>query len=278
MIRRDAGASWLLITQADHAAVSARLASHVGGRRFGRVITRRESFLAAVAAHDDGWRDHDAAPAIDGRGRPVDFKDVPWRSSLPIWSASTAAAVTSAGPHAGLLVSLHSLSLSIRPAGTGRDAFDFADPQLVFAVNQFQHREIERQAALRESVGLPTDIPLTHGVADRAQGSAGDDELTYAFRLLQAIDLISLCLCCTRPPVEQTGEVLATPSATPRPLSVARDVHGTLRVRPWPFDVAQLELTVPARRLPARPFADDAALRAAYAGAEVERLTLALRG
>ena len=241
MIRRDVGSDWLLIDQADHAIVAGRLAAHVGGRRFARVIARRASILAAVESHDDGWRAHDASPTLDSRGRPLDVFDAPYTVALPAWSASTAAAAESGGPYAGLLVSLHVLALSARAASSG-STFNMADPQVLFAVNQFQHREIERQEALREAVGLPTDIPLTHGLAEPGL-SVDDDHLVYAALLLRAMDVVSLAMCCSRPPYDHTGDVRATPTASVKRLSVVRDVGGVLRVRPWPFDVAQLSLS-----------------------------------
>ena len=277
MIRRDAGADWLLITQPDHAAVAARLAGHVGGRRFALPVARRESVLAAVAAHDDGWHDHDDdAPTLDASGRPLDVFDAPRTVALPAWSGSTERATVAAGPYAGLLVSLHSLSLGIRAAGAGHATFDLSDARAVFEVNQFQHREIERQAQLREAVGLPTDVPLHHGLAD-AGASADDDRLTYHFRLLQAMDLVSLSACCTHVPT-RPAEMLPAPGGRPRWLTIARDGQGAVRVSPWPFDVARIEVSVRCRRLPARPFADESMFRRAYAAAAVETLSVVLRG
>jgi hypothetical protein len=144
-------------------------------------------------------------------------------------------------------------------------------------MNKFQHREMERQEQLREAVGLPIDVPLLHGLAD-AGVSAGDDRLTYHFRLLQAMDLLSLCLCCTRPPAAESADVLPAPGGTPRRLRIATGFGGALRVSPWPFDVARIELAVRCRRLPARPFAGVDAYRAALAAAPVESLAVALRG
>ncbi len=274
MIRRDAGSDWLLISQPDHAAVAARLAAHVGGRRFAPLIAQRDSVVAAVAAHDDGWNEHDQAPIIDAHGRPLDVFDAPRAVALTAWSASTERATIAAGPYAGLLVSLHGLSLSIRAAGTG--GFDLSTARAVFEVNQFQHREIERQGHLREAVGLPTDIPLQHGIAEPG-ASAGDDRLTYHFRLLQAMDLISLCACCTHPPADRTDELLPTPGARPWRLRISRDGRGVVRVTPWPFDAARIEMSVRCRRLPARPFDDVATFRAAHAAAPVETIPVVLR-
>ena len=148
----------------------------------------------------------------------------PYQVVLPAWAASTADATVANGPYTGLLVSLHQLSLSIAAAGRspgGGRPFDLTDARTLFAVNQFQHREIERQETLRSAVGLPTDIPLTHGVADPGV-SDGDDQLVYAFRLLQALDLISLSLCCTRPrpparPARSCPPPRRLPSGCPSP-------------------------------------------------------------
>ena len=281
MIRRDAGADWLLITQPDHAAVAATLAAHVGGRRFAPLLAQRQSVLSAIAAHDDGWHPHDDdAPTLDDHGRPLDVFEAPRSVALPAWSGSTERATVAAGPYAGLLVSLHGLSLSIHAAGPstpGHTSLKLVGPHAVFDMNKFQHREMERQEQLREAVGLPIDVPLLHGLAD-AGASPGDDRLTYHFRLLQAMDLLSLCLCCTRPPAAESADVLPAPGGTPRRLRIATGFGGALRVSPWPFDVARIELAVRCRRLPARPFAGVDAYRAALAAAPVESLAVALRG
>lgn len=280
MIRRDAGADWLLIHQRDHASVAARLVGHVGNRRFAPVVVQRETVLAAVAGHDDGWEPHDAEPTLDGRGRPLDTFDVPRELALPIWAASAERAAATAGPYAGLLVSLHGLALSIRaagPVGPGHAKFDLSEARAVFDVNKFQHREIERQEQLRRAVGLPTDVPLLHGVGEPGT-SAGDDRLAYHFRLLEAMDVVSLCGCCTRPPFALTGDVLPAVGATPRRLRVERDLGGDLRVSPWPFDVARLELTVRCRRVRAQSFDGGDSFRSAYAAAPVEAIAITVRG
>ena len=278
MIRRDAGGDWSLINQADHAALAATLAGHLGGRRFPGVVAQRSAVISAVASHDDGWITTDELPLLDDRGRPQDVFDVPRPASLSAWAASTERATVAGGSYAGLLVSLHSLALSIRaagPAGPGHTSFTLADARAVFEVNQFQHREIERQEGLRQAVGLPDDVPLTHGIADPGT-DPGDDRLAYHFRLLQAMDAVSLALCCTHPPAEV--ELMPAPGAAPRRLRLDRDLRGDLRVSPWPFDVARLELAVRCRRLPARRFDSVEAFRAAYAAAPVGSITMTVRG
>jgi hypothetical protein len=41
-----------------------------------------------------------------------------------------------------------------------------------------------------------------------------------------------------------------------------------MKIDPWPFAKSRIELDVPARRLPATPWADEGAFREAYARAE----------
>ena len=65
-----------------------------------------------------------------------------------------------------------------------------------FENNKFQHRQIEIQEEVRGKLGMRTDIPLTLGLA----GSGFDlreDQLHFDFRWLQALDQISLGICCT---------------------------------------------------------------------------------
>ena len=53
---------------------------------------------------------------------------------------------------------------------------------------------------------------------------------------------------------------------------MSRDGIGRLRVSPWPFDVRQIEFAIPAKRVPAKKYADEAELRDVYRAAPVEVL------
>jgi len=75
--------------------------------------------------------------------------------------------------------------------------------------------------------------------------------------MLQALDLLSLCLCCTAP------RRIARRMSFPRPGAVA--VHlklrhekaaNVVRVDPWPFRQSKMDLTIPFRRVPARAYRD----------------------
>jgi hypothetical protein len=271
MIRREVGSDFFLITQTDHAALSGQLAQHFGGGRFARPSPRA---ITAVNQHDAGWSLHDDDPTLNDRHRPLDVFEVPRPLALQVWAVSADRAEV-VDPYAGLLVSLHSLARSIY-ANThlpAREKFDIAQMQAQFDLNKFQHREVERQEQLRNQLGFRIDIPLKHGLAEQGK-SPEDDRIAFDFRLLQAMDLLSLCLCCTHLPAQETNEVLTAPDGRAIKLKIHRDVRGNLHVNPWPFDVKRLELQVPFRRLPARDDADVEDFRRRYRAATIELLSV----
>ncbi|HSV13871.1 MAG TPA: DUF3891 family protein [Tepidisphaeraceae bacterium] len=276
MIRREVGSDFFLIAQNDHAILAGQLAQHFGNDRFARPEPR-ESVLTGVRMHDAGWPLHDDEPTLNADHRPLDVFETPRPIGLKVWAASAerAAAVD---PYAGLLVSLHSLALSIfatSPSTPGRhERFDVSQLSERFEVNKFQHREVERQEQLRKQLGLPSDLPLTHGLAE-PHASADDDRLAFHFRMLQAMDLFSLCVCCTKPPADKTQDVFPKPGATATHLKLRRDEkHNALRVDPWPFDQPRLELSVPYRRVPARAYQGPAELHRQLAAAAAEQLVV----
>lgn len=117
MIRRDiqladGAPGWALISQIEHARISALLASHCRGR-FGRSNASliRDEAIGAIAAHDDGWREWDAAPRLDAEhGRPLSFMELAVSDSTAIWSKSITIAVE-IGPLAAWMVSGHFMRL-----------------------------------------------------------------------------------------------------------------------------------------------------------------------
>ena len=158
MIRRSVGDDFLLISQTDHAVLAGELAGHFGNAKFARPMPL-QPVLTAVTMHDQGWPLHDEEPTLNQRGLPLDVFEVPRAIALLVWEASAARAAV-VDPYAGLLVSLHSLALSIHAASSSThkdEKFDVRKMQELFAVNKFQHREVERQEGLRRELGLDTN-------------------------------------------------------------------------------------------------------------------------
>jgi hypothetical protein len=274
MIRRDAGHDFLLITQTDHAQVAQQLAQHIGNSKFTPLSPQA---ITAIGLHDAGWPLHDDQPTLNSRRYPLDVFEIPRPIALTVWAASAQRAA-SADPYAGLLVSLHSLALSIHaasPPPNRTEQFDVKKMHEQFELNKFQHREVERQEQLRRQLNFDPTLLLKHGLAD-PRASKKDDQLRFDFRLLQAMDLISLCLCCTHPPQPQTGEVLKNPAASPTRLHLSKSLDGVLHVDPWPFNQRRLQLTVPTRRLPAKTFDSPEEFQAACHSAPQDPLPLTL--
>jgi hypothetical protein len=269
MIRRQMGSQWYLIRQDDHARLSGILAAHLGNHLFERPADK-ESFVQAVSSHDAGWPLHDDEPTLDARGEPLDVFDTPCSIALKVWAASAerAAAVN---PAAGLLVSLHSLALSVDAAAAPDQKerkFDMANPTSRFEINKFQHRQVELQESLRKTLGLGTDLPLNQGLAIGSELPA-EQSLIFQFRLLQAMDMLSLTICCTKPPITQIRPVLARPGGRALSLRVRRFDEARVHLSPWPFDVEEIQLQVPFRRLEDEPFSDESVFRQAYASAPI---------
>ena len=72
MIVRQHDSSLLLITQPDHAALAARVMQHWVANGLPD-HPHRSSILHAIAEHDNGWQEVDAAPLVDAAGRIADF-------------------------------------------------------------------------------------------------------------------------------------------------------------------------------------------------------------
>lgn len=272
MIRREEHGHFLLITQHDHAQLAGELAEVFGNEQFASPRPRASAILG-IAQHDCGWPLHDDEPTLSREGKPLDVFETTPEIGLKVWTGSADKA-SAQDPYAGLMVSLHVLSLSVfatTHTGFTHEKWDLENAPDKFAVTRFQHREIERQEKLRMQLGLRTDRP-THHKLPREAAQKKEDELTFNFRLLQAMDLISLAACCSKPPSSQTQEVLERPGGTPLHLNLARAGNDVV-VTPWPFNVESVELKIPAVRLPARPYDSVEAFRAAYTAADSELVT-----
>jgi hypothetical protein len=268
MIRRHAGNEFWLITQDDHARLSGAMAEQFGANGYAAPDTRT---ILGTSLHDCGWPLHDDQPTLNPQGMPLDVFETPRTIGPQVWAASAERAAER-DPYAGLLVSLHSLWISVTASGTsspGSDRWDMSDRATRFQVNQFQQGQIELQEALRRRLGMRTDEPRKYGLNELSDDPR-EKQLIFDFRLLQAMDRLSLAICCTAPPAAVIGPLPTRPGGADRPLRVARRSPWHITVTPWPFREEPVEASVPFRRLPARPFEDDAAFRAEYAAAAVD--------
>ncbi len=233
MIRHRQGSDFLLITQNDHAVAAGLLAVHVGNGTFAPPSPFGPT-ITAISMHDSGWPLNDNSPLLDEQGFPLHVMESPPRISTCAWSESTARAAA-VNDYTGLLVSLHGLRLSALVGSRGRPGH----PADLFELNKFQHRQIEIQETLRKRLGLRIDRPLELGLANPGCDE-DEDLLRFNYRLLTAMDQISLDACCSEPLFHSIDGVHPRPgtkrsrsaSSIPR-LSSSPWIPGLLRNRFW---------------------------------------------
>ncbi len=162
---------WLLVTQADHAALAGEMARSMSGPDFPAL---EPEVIRAIAVHDDGWKqvDTDGVPKTNARNRPLSFLDEAPADIFRAWQGSIASG-TGVAPIAGILVSEHFCRIareSSRAAGT--------PPETAQALTTFIERELAQQEDLRE------------------QQSRNAEQIESLVDVLQFFDLLSLYLCC----------------------------------------------------------------------------------
>jgi hypothetical protein len=171
IVRRADQGSQLLITQPAHAHLARRVMEEcvlLGDH------PRRTAILHAIAEHDSGWQEEDAAPEFDAAGTGVvDFIHIPVPVLHRVWLRSVAK--LAGEPWAAALVAHHTITVYDRYRG---------EPQWE---SFFAGMEVSRDAMLARS-----DTSAAHLTAD------------YVF--LRLGDLISLCFCTGVPDEQRIGE------------------------------------------------------------------------
>jgi hypothetical protein len=274
MICRPSGKDFLLITQHDHSRLSGELACRIGNALFAPPIPFAPVVLA-ISEHDCGWADNDRSPAVDLRGQPLHVFESELLASISAWEKSVEE-ISSRHAYAGLLVSLHSMALATHAAGRQADPEDEFARQRVFRLRRFIHRQIEVQEGLRASLGMRSDLPLRGGLAE--QGRADDEDLLRInFFLLEFLDQLSLNLCFGRLVFQRIEMLYPRPGENPLSARIGLDSDEAFTLNPWPFNAPELELTVPARKIPAGAYRKAEALRDALAAAATNPVRLVLR-
>jgi hypothetical protein len=177
-----------LITQPDHAHLAWRIMEHclpLAAR------LRRGAILQAIAEHDSGWAEPDAAPTVSNNGNVLDFVAVPLGLRHAVWPRSITRLQDD--PWAAALVAQHALVVYSR--------FQSDSDWTAF----FVEMEAARDAMLRAS-GMPL----------------GDLVEDYPF--LRLGDLISLAFCTGSSDAQHFGDWTVRLSGTR--VVVTPDVFG----------------------------------------------------
>jgi hypothetical protein len=182
-----------LITQPDHAHLARRIMEHCVPLA---AQPRRDAILQAIAEHDNGWAEADAAPTVSPDTRNVaDFVSAPLSVRQGVWPRGVARLAHS--PWAAALVAQHALTVYDRFRSKAEWASFFA------------HMEAARDAHLGLS-GLSLD----------------DLEADYAY--VRIADLISLVFCTGWTDEHRFGDW--TVRLTGRRVGVTPDVFGEAEI------------------------------------------------
>jgi hypothetical protein len=257
MIRRDAklddgSAAWVLVSQIEHARISAQLAAHCTGRfGAGEVSDElRREVLAAIRHHDDGWNDWEHSPRLDvDSGKPLSFMELDAAEAIPIWNRSIDAAATY-GPLATWMVAGHFSRLTRKYSDATR-----TDPQAIQWYDGMQQRRAQWLTQWQ------ADEPATRTAALAEE----------ALQWLWSFDEVSLWFCCTCPAAGQRPQARSEPPAkpagqgTPIEMQLAASGNGLAGATPWLFDSPGIDIEASARVVPAQRYKNVEALFAAAA-------------
>lgn len=266
MIRRDIDlgdgrASWLLVSQVEHARLSAVLAERCLGH-FGQSLISstaaaklesvRRELLQAIARHDDGWAEWEKHPGLDpALRRPLSFRELPLDETLANWEGSIQSAAE-VGPLAAWAVAGH---FAVLLESSESDL----DPSASAAWLAKTADRRKDWLAAWQSLN-----PALHSQ------SLAEEALLW----LRAFDVMSLWICSVCPvggeEVSQwpegyhigPGQLLDTRIAADPTADISES--GIVTVAPWWFDAPELEIEAAAHIVPVREYQNTAELLAAF--------------
>ena len=247
MIIQEQGDQLILIRQTDHAMLSGFFARALGNKVFTRPEPF-ESFCLAATEHDNGWNEWELLPQIDPRTfAPYNFMSIPTEEHVALYQRGIERIVR-VDHYAGLLVSMHCAGLYDRTRATmpGFSA-KYVKSNESHIVTEFLQRL--RLQQLRLKVDLRADPLMKYYSEDHA--------LQANLQRLEALDRLSLYFCLL--PLDgytiDTVPVNGNGSEADWDLQPAGNNFVTLK--PYPFLKDPLDISILARRVPKRPYADE---------------------
>lgn len=244
MIVSPRGDRLLMVRQVDHQAQCGLMARQFGNGEFSR-IEHWDSVVTAADLHDEGWRERDDAPCVDGEGAPVDFPDIDRSEHVELYGRGIDV-VEAHDPRAGLVVSMHGQGLHEARLGLDGNPRDRSRQEP--AVRAFIQQEEARQARLFKEIVDP----------------ACKEWAWAAYRLLQAWDLLSLYLLWFGLPKSLTGQMDLVPREVGDPgvdIAVEPADDRFALLHPFPFFGDEAVFPVAARFIPNRRYTTSDDLR-----------------
>lgn len=275
MIIAETPNEFRFVTQPDHADLAGAFADRWGNDRFERP-TPTASMAIAAYHHDTGWEAYDRRPHLHDDGRPVDFREMPPATWIPLYDAGIDA-VVELDAYAGLLVSMHGAGLRNQRYGLSPSWPETPSEYRGFVEEQ-EALQARLAGGLREAGRLSAaDEALLSALHESGSGDGNESRLWRNYALLQAWDTLSLAFCLSAEPpgIEDISQVPVADGAETT-LSIRRVENG-FTLEPYPFDTAPLAVSVPVRTVEKGSFDGEAELLRAYYRDGCERVDIELR-
>jgi len=267
MIIQDQGDQFVIIRQTDHAVLSGFFARELGNEVFSQPAPM-ESFRLAATEHDNGWDEWELQPSLDPvTFSPYSFMSIPTEEHIALYQRGIER-VVKVDRYAGLLVSMHCADLYDRTRATmpGFSA-KYVKSQEAPLVQDVLHRL--RLQQLRLKVDLRAD-PAMKNFADEKWLKANAQRL-------EAVDRLSLYICLAPHEPATIDAVPVDYRGMEADWDLQPEENGTVTVEPYPFRRDPLEISILARRIPKRRYADDVEFQKTLAQAPFFGLKFTLR-
>jgi hypothetical protein len=247
MIIQEQADHLVVIRQTDHAVLAGHFARELGNELFMQPEPL-ESFRLAAMEHDNGWDEWELLPGIDPvTFLPFSFMSIPTREHIELYHRGIERVVKT-DRYAGLLVSMHCLGLYDRTRATmpGFSA-KYVKSQDSTMVTDFL--QVLRLQQLRLKVDLRAD-PLMKNFTEEKWLQANSQRL-------EALDRLSLYFCMGPLEGATIDAVPADYQGTEVDWDLQPDGSNAATLEPYPFRRDPLEISILARRIPKRRYADD---------------------
>ena len=257
MIIQEQGDHLVLIRQTDHAVLSGYFARELGNDIFTRPEPL-ESFQLAAEEHDNGWNEWELQSRIDPfTFMPYSFMSLPTQEHIDLYQRGIER-VVKVDRYAGLLVSMHCAGLYDRTRATipGFSA-KYVKSHEAPVVSDFLQRL--RLQQLRLKMDLRGD-PATIKFSD-------EKWLQANVQRLEALDRLSLYFCLGPLEGATIDAVPADYLGTEVDWDLQPEGNDVATLEPYPFRRDPLEISILARRIPKRRYADDLELQKVLAQA-----------
>jgi hypothetical protein len=247
MIIQEQGDQFILIRQTDHAVLSGHFARALGNKVFSRPEPF-ESFCLAAAEHDNGWNEWEILPHIDPKSfTPYNFMSIPTEEHIALYQRGIERVVR-VDHYAGLLVSLHCSGLYDRTRATmpGFSAKYVRSNESHLVTDFLQRLRLQQ---LRLKVDLRAD-PVMKAYAD-------EQSIQANLQRLEALDRLSLYFCLAPLDGSTIDAVPVNGNGSEADWDLQPAGGNFVTLKPYPFQKDPLDISILARRVPKRAYADE---------------------